>query len=341
MSSESRLRAARESAGLSQSDLARRAGVSRQLVGAVEAGRHLPRVDSALALAEALGVAVDSLFGSSSTPMDIATGVVAPDGTMVRIGRVGDQTVTAPIRVGMDGWDAADGVVADGRLIRFGAGLPGIVVGGCEPGLVLLERMLREGGAGGVAVTLTSAAALECLQAGRLHAAVVHGPAADLVTRAEEAGAKDRGVARFHVARWQVGVAAGPDAKTGWWKQALTGRVPVVQREPGAGVQRAFRNAIPRSRKLVPGPVANSHIEASRLAMAMGMPAVTIEPAARAVGAIFHPIEVHSAQLWVAQRWIDDEVVEAAMTVLVGRPFQRQLAGVGGYDLEGSGTRVA
>lgn len=337
MSSVSRLRAARESAGLSQLDLASRAGVSRQLVGAVEAGRHLPRVDSALALAEALGVAVDSLFGSSSTPIDIATGGVAPDGTMVRMGRVGNQTVTAPIRVGMDGWDAADGVVADGRLTLFGGGgAPGIVVGGCEPGLVLLERMLRAGGAGGVAVTLTSAAALECLQAGRLHAAVVHGPEADLVARA-----KDTAVARFHVARWQVGVAAGPDANTGWWKQALTGRVPVVQREPGAGVQRAFRNAIPKSRKQVPGPVATSHIEAGRLAMAMGMPAVTIEPAARAVGAIFHPIEVHSAQLWVAQSWIDDEVVEAAMTVLVGRRFQRQLAGVGGYDLEGSGVRAA
>jgi DNA-binding XRE family transcriptional regulator len=334
--SGSRLRTARVSEGLSQSDLALRAGVSRQLVGAVEAGRHLPRVDSALALADALGVTVDWLFGTAPVPIDIASGGTTPDGALVRVGRIGNQTVTAPIRLGPDGWDAADGLVTEGRISSFASGVPGIVVGGCEPGLVLLERMLREVGAGAVAVNLTSAIALECLLAGRLHAAVVHGPEPDLVEQAS-----DLAVTRFHLARWQVGIAAGPDASKGWWKQALTGKVPVVQREPGAGVQRAFRNAIPKARKGVPGPMAESHIEAARWAMAMDIPAVTIEPAARAVGAGFHPIEVHSTQLWVAQSWINDGVVEEAMAILMGSRFRRQLAGVGGYDLEGLGTRSA
>jgi hypothetical protein len=238
--------------------------------------------------------------------------------------------------VGPDGWDAADGVVTDGRITSFGGSAPGIVVAGCEPGLVLLERMLREDGATAVAVGLTSTTALETLLAGRLHAAVVHGPEPELV-----ASAKKIPVTRFHLARWQVGIAAGPDAAAGWWKRALTGRFPVVQREPGAGVQRAFRKAVPKSRKSVPGPVAGSHIDAGRMAVAMDIPAVTIEPAARAIGALFYPIEVHSAQLWVADSWVDDEVVEAALTILVGRRFQRQLAGVGGYDLERSGTRAA
>ena len=333
--SGTRLRAARAFAGLSQSDLASRAGVSRQLVGAVEAGRHLPRVDSALALAEALGVSVDWLFGTASVPIDIASGGTTPDGSLVRVGRVGNQAVTTPIRIGPDGWDTADGVVMDGRLITFGGGAPGIVVGGCEPGLMLMERMLRDGGAGAVSVSLTSTAALDCLQFGRLHAAVVHGPESNLVERARGVAA-----ARFHLARWQVGLAAAPDAARGWWKPALAGRVPVVQREPGAGVQRAFGQALPRSRRDVPGPVVGSHFEAVRLGMAMGIPAVTIEPAARAVGALFQPIEVHSAELWVAEAWIGDEVVEAAMSILMGSRFQRQLAGVGGYDLAGSGVRA-
>ena len=334
--SGSRLRAARESAGLSQQDLAVRAGVSRQLVGAVEAGRHLPRVDSALALASVLGVTVDSLFGTLSVPIDIASGGTTPDGALVRVGRIGNQSVTAPIRVGPDNWDAADGIVTEGRVSLFAGGAPGIVVGGCEPGLVLLERMLRARGSDAVAVSLSSTSALESLLAGRLHAAVVHGPEADLVVRA-----RDLAVTRFHLARWQVGIAAGPDASKGWWKQALTGKVPVVQREPGAGVQRAFRNAVPKARQCIPGPLAASHIEAARWAMAMEIPAVTMEPAARAVGAGFHPIEVHSAQLWVGQSWINDGVLEDAMAILNGSRFRRQLAGVGGYDLEGLGTRAA
>jgi DNA-binding XRE family transcriptional regulator len=333
--SGTRLRAARASVGMSQSDLASRAGVSRQLVGAVEAGRHLPRVDSALALADALGVTVDWLFGTASVPIDIVSGGTPPEGAMVRVGRVGNQTVTTPIRIGPDGWDAADGVITDGRLTLLGGGASGIVVGGCEPGLMLMERMLRDLGAGAVSVSMTSTAALDCLQLGRLHAAVVHEPESSLGRQAP-----DFAVGRFHLARWQVGIAAGPDAAKGWWKPALAGRVPVVQREPGAGVQRAFGRALPRSRRDVPGPVVGSHFEAVRLGMAMGMPAVTIEPAARAVGAVFQPIEVHSAELWIAEAWIDDEVVEAAMSVLMGSRYQRQLAGVGGYDLAGSGIRA-
>lgn len=330
------LSAAREAAGLSQQDLALRAGVSRQMVGAVEAGRHLPRVDSALALASVLGLTVESLFGTPSVPVDIASGERTQEGALVRVGRIGDQSVTAPVRVGPDSWDMADGIVIEGRVTHLSAGGPGIVVGGCEPGLVLLERMLRAGGSGAVAVSMTSTSALESLLAGRLHAAVVHGSEPDLAGRSREVE-----VIRFHMARWQVGIAARPDAKGGWWQQALSGKVPVVQREPGAGVQRAFRNAVPKARKNVPGPLAASHIEAARWAVAMNIPAVTIEPAARVVGAGFHPIEVHSAQLWVSQSWIDAGVVEDAMAILSGSRFRRQLAGVGGYDLEGLGTRAA
>jgi molybdate-binding protein len=75
--------------------------------------------------------------------------------------------------------------------------------------------------------------------------------------------------------------------------------------------------------------------------MISGMPAVTIEPAALAVDAAFHPLEVHEAQLWVATDWLNDRVVTEALNVIVGRSFQARLAGVGGYDLAGSGSRLA
>lgn len=52
----------RERAGLSQEALARQVGVSRQTVVNIERGANEPRVFLALALAAALGVAVDVLF---------------------------------------------------------------------------------------------------------------------------------------------------------------------------------------------------------------------------------------------------------------------------------------
>ncbi|MEZ0294170.1 MAG: helix-turn-helix transcriptional regulator, partial [Solirubrobacteraceae bacterium] len=60
-----RVRAARVAAGLTQEELARRAAVSRALVGAVERGRHMPAADAAIRLAAALGSSVERLFGSA------------------------------------------------------------------------------------------------------------------------------------------------------------------------------------------------------------------------------------------------------------------------------------
>ncbi|HVA80002.1 MAG TPA: helix-turn-helix transcriptional regulator, partial [Candidatus Binataceae bacterium] len=60
------LRRARAARGLSQSELAVRAGVSRQALGAIEAGNYQPGVGVALALARELGETVESLFGADS-----------------------------------------------------------------------------------------------------------------------------------------------------------------------------------------------------------------------------------------------------------------------------------
>src|SRR5687767_15254554 len=56
------LRAARIQAGLSQGDLAAQAGVTRQAISAIEAGKTVPTMGVALRLARALGRRVDELF---------------------------------------------------------------------------------------------------------------------------------------------------------------------------------------------------------------------------------------------------------------------------------------
>ena len=306
------------------------------MVGAVEAGRHLPRVDAAMAMAAVLGVDVQALFAPTPSPVDVVSGSVPLDGSLVRVGWVGDRTVTAPARVGPDGWDVADAVVEDETLTPFGRRLPGLVVAGCEPGLEVLERMLREAGMGAVAAPASSAAAIGALAAGRVHAAVVHGPAP--AAFAEPAGVQ---VDRFRMARWQVGLAAPSDVEPGWWQGALSGEVPVVQREQGAGVQRAFENAVVPDGESVAGPRVASHLEAARRAVLLGMPAVTIEPAALAVGASFHPLETHEAQMWVVRDWLGHRSVTEALHVISSSGFQRRLEGVGGYDLTDCGARAA
>jgi molybdate-binding protein len=292
-------------------------------------------VDAALALSAALGVEVTELFGPTAAAVDVASGAVPGDGSLVRTGRVGERTVTAPALVGDAGWDAADGRVEEGRVSYFGRLRPGIVVAGCEPGLEVLERLQREQGRAAVAATASTAAAVEALRTGRVHAAVVHGPAPETNPALQQVD-----VARYRLTTWRVGLAGAPGAPEGWWQPVLAGRSVVVQREPGAGVQQALVRAAATTAPL-PGPQVGTHLEAARRTAINGLPAVTIEPAALALGVKFHPLETHRVELWIATEWLGDAMVTAALETIGGSRFQQRLSAIGGYDLSDSGTRIS
>lgn len=59
---ENRVKAWREQAGWSQGELARRVGVSRQTVNAVETDKYDPSLPLALRMAKLFGQPVDQLF---------------------------------------------------------------------------------------------------------------------------------------------------------------------------------------------------------------------------------------------------------------------------------------
>lgn len=56
------IRAVREAAGITQADLARTIGVTRQTLIAIEQGRYSPTLELAFQLSRAFGVGLDDLF---------------------------------------------------------------------------------------------------------------------------------------------------------------------------------------------------------------------------------------------------------------------------------------
>lgn len=68
---QNRVRALREQKGWSQGELARRLGVSRQTINAVETDKYDPSLPLALRLALLFEVAVPSLFIDDWTPEEI------------------------------------------------------------------------------------------------------------------------------------------------------------------------------------------------------------------------------------------------------------------------------
>lgn len=330
-----RLRAARDRAGWTQAQLADRAGVSRQLVAAVEAGRNLPRVDAAVGLASALGVGVETLFGPDPTePAMPVVGPPPPAGSPVLVGRIGRRLVCAAAGPG-EAWPLADGVARAGGIDLLGDTTPGTVLAGCDPALGLAaELAAARGGPRLVPVAAGTRAALEALTAGRAHAAVVHGPQGRLPAPPAEPV-----VRRVHLARWRVGLAAPHPAPD--WPAVLAGAGPVVQREPGASAQQAFLQALDAAGGRPPdGPLARGHRDAAAQAAHQGLPAVTIEPAALAAGLAFHPLEVHVAEVWMDRRWLAEPGLQALGDLLTWPGFHRRLGLVGGYDLSGCGSEL-
>jgi DNA-binding XRE family transcriptional regulator len=334
------LREARMAAGLSQAALGAAAGVSRQAVGAIEAGRHRPSVDAALALATAVGRSVEELFA----PASVASGsepVLArqvPEGSGVLAARVGERLVYAPAEdaLAIEGWPRANAVLRGGRPTPLpGADLDGFVLVGCDPALGLAAALLPAGGPRRlVALSGSTTTALAAMAAGRAHAALVHGPAGRLPPAPS-------GAVRLHLARWRVGVVSrGPRARP--VSELCERGVQVVQREEGASSQQAFAAAVAAEGGSRPaGPVAAGHLEVARRVADGAAAGVTMEPAAINWQLAFSPLEEHVVEVWVDARWREHPAVATLGALLRSTEFGTRMSLVGGYDLAGCGTQRA
>ncbi len=356
-----RVRSRREAHGLSQVALAARANLTRQSVGAIEAGRATPAVDVALRIAGALDCRVEDLFGGTREAKLIET---APSTTKmngrVALAHIGGRWVSYPlvedgVRI------SADGVVAgskrgkvDVEPVRSPAeARENVVVMGCAAGLGLLaDRLNSRTGAGRFLwLSRSSTAALEALAKGHTHIAGVH-----LVdARTGEANVADvRRVAStgpivlITLARWEAGLVLRQDEKTRIRGAADLGRrgLRLVAREAGAGAQRLLE----RELRAAGHPVdlsrnahlrVGGHLDVAR-AVAMGAAdtGVATRDAAMAFGLAFVTLAEERYDLAFPVEALTDPRMARLFDVLVSGAFRRELS-VLGYDVRCSGERVA
>ena len=271
------LRAARAGAGLSQAELATRAGVTRQAVSAIESGKAAPTMAVALRLARALGRRVDDLFRLVDELPSVSAELVG-EGAMptdrpvrVQVADVGGRLIACPL-AGASGalltLPRANGIAraappvarASGRRLLAGPGhvarttrvdlfvSPGlltrtVVAVGCDPATGLLADHLRrrhptmELAWGGG----NSRVALETVARGEAHLAGTH-------LLDSKTGEYNRPIARrllgtdvrlVTFAVWEQGlmVAAGNPKGIGHVGDLSGTGVRIVNREPGSGAR--------------------------------------------------------------------------------------------------------
>lgn len=268
---QNRLKEYRRNAGLSQQELARQAGVSRQAYAAAESGRATPSTEVALRLARALGGTVDLLFSLDEDPPqtmradlvgDAASQGVETGGSnsprRARLWRVGTRLLARPV----SGAAAAQYSLADAEgIIRrpsegehqaegghqvevqpFDADeleVPALGMLGCDPAVALLDRGLRRYGVRLVSAEEGSYKALIGLARGEVHVAGCH-------LKDEATGDYNHGWVRRLVpfgctlvtfAAWQQGLILRPGNPKGirGVEDLANPEVTLINREAGSG----------------------------------------------------------------------------------------------------------
>ena len=245
-----RLRLARQARGFSQQQLAGMAGVSRQAVSAVEAGHSDPSLRVAFALAQALGMTVEEVFGPADLAPPVAAIPVAPPdgpGGRVLLAPIGDRFVALPLRgdaaAGM-GFVAAGGQAPLSAAALSAAALPAaalpaaeaavpaagpaagtiavrpigpprptLVVAGCDPALPLLAPPLAllDPPVAFAWWPCGSREALRLAAAGLVHAAGVHLRDADGGYNATAASHLPGGAEVVGFTAWREGLVLRPE----------------------------------------------------------------------------------------------------------------------------------
>ncbi len=372
------LRLARQARGYSQQQLAGMAGISRQAVSALESGVSDPSLRVALALARALGMTVEELFGPESAAPTLLARTVPPEagpdlpaGTRVALAPIGEAFAALPLtgptssRAGflpagglMTGRPATPGQPVPGlpagqaEVQPIGPPRPTLIVAGCDPALPLLEAPLAllDPPIGFTWWPCTSSEALRLAAAGLVHAAGVHlrgrsggyntGPAG------ESLGA---GTEVIGFSAWREGLVVRPDLSdaVGGVADVVAAGLRLVNREPGAEARRVLDRELASLN--VPGAdvpgyqtTATGHLQvADAIAAGLADAGVASEPAALAYGLAFVPLAAERFDLVIPARQAASREVQALVRVLSSRWLIDQLASLPGYDPAPCGQHVA
>ncbi len=338
-----RVRGERLRRGWSQAELARRAGISRAAVSAIEIDRLTPSVSAALALAGCFGCTVEELFGSGP-----GLGPVQwswpPRGAKVRYWRaeVGGQVLSYPIEEPVTTEYAHDGVFAQGTDRYVAEEFPSrtLVLACCDPAAGLLaSQFARATGMRMIVLGRSSTAALQLLAENRVHAAGIHLSAAGGRPGNAKAVAQELGrpAGLLRVARWEEGVAfRSQHEKSMSLQNLLRQRIRWVGREPGSGAEQCQKQLL-GSRRL-PSRVARDHrgvAEALRSGWADA--GICVRLASEEAGLDFFSVRVEDYDLVFAKCLQDDPRIQALIRVVRGAAYRRLLGDLPGYDVGQTG----
>jgi putative molybdopterin biosynthesis protein len=358
----------RKARGISAADLARRVGITRQTIYAIEAGTYVPNTEVTLRLARELEVGVEELFSLPSGRQDDVAGATAEylgrgeltRGQAVRVCRVGTKWVSVPVDARPYHLPEADAVVtapvtrstkAKLRLFSEEETIRNkIILAGCDPATSLLARMVeRLSGVEIIHAPASSQLALDWLKNEKVHIAGSHledpyGTQFNLPIVRRQFPNRDMAVVTF--AQWQEGfvVAHGNPKSIHGIEDLRRKNVSIINREPGSG-SRALLDGLMRSAKLPAKSVKGySHVAFGHLSAAHAVLAgqadccIATSAAAQTFGLDFVPLRSEQYDFVLHRETLRLSAVQAMFDALQRAALRRKLETLAGYDTSQTGV---
>ncbi|HZL88860.1 MAG TPA: substrate-binding domain-containing protein [Pirellulaceae bacterium] len=333
-----RVKVHRLAKGWSQVELARRAGISRTGVSAIEGVRLVPSVSAALALAGALECPVEELFGQRDAKARQPRWAW-PATTFPRRywqAEVAGQSLLFPLEADAPGAFRHDGVAQSNRepAVPLATDSRTLVLATCDPAAGLLaEEYSRHTGFRLLVIPRSSRQALALLAQGIVHVAGIHlatmdarGGNADSIRRLK----LDRSLSILHVASWDEGLALSPARNVASIRAALSPRLHWVGREEGAGARRCQDELL--GKRSPPRRIARSHqgiVQAVKNGWAdLG---ICQRMAAQEGGVQFLPVCREAYDLCFRSEEVDEPRIAALIGIIRSAEFRRLLAELPGY----------
>ncbi len=364
MQTRTLLKDVRKNRGLSVAGLAKRVGVSRQSIYAIEDDSFVPNTSVALRLAHVLEVSVEDLFaldepsGAETVDAELLTGKSGDlkKGQLVRLCRVNQRLIAAPVSSFPAYLPAADGIVCGKSrstvsvksVHNLEQDPKRILLAGCDPALSLPTEMLTGSGMEIIPVPCSSRRALEYLKQGRVHVAGSHlrDPATGdynvpVIKRLFPQG----GVRTVTFAVWEQGLVLGAGNPKGIRSMAdlANKRAILINREKGSGSRDLLDTGLRKAGITVKHVVgyentASGHLSAA-YAVATGAADCCIAngSAARCFGLEFIPLAVERFDLTYANGPIQLPAAKALLNLLNSLKLRRKLQSFAGYDTTQTG----
>ncbi|MES2475213.1 MAG: substrate-binding domain-containing protein [Verrucomicrobiota bacterium] len=328
----------------SQADLAKRAGVSRAAVSAIECGHLTPSVAIALSLAKVLGCSVEELFGRPSLHHPSAPEWAWPawqDPCRYWEAEIGGRRILYPTEALALNKLPHDGVWSAGVAVesRPAAAEMTLIVASCDPAVGLLaHEYTRESGFRMVVFPRSGAAALDLLQKGLVHLAALHRstdqhPELNATTARSLLDGRAR---LLRVARWESGLALPSTNRTRSVKTASRQVMTWAGREPGSAARESLDRLL--GGRAPSGRIVGSHHAVAEAVLAGWADAgVCVKLPAAEAHLNFLPVQTESVDFCYRGHAENDPRIQAMIRVLRSRRFREIISQLPGYDARTTG----